>query len=170
MMQNLQCLHVRSIAVVLAVLLGSAHLAYSAEPLLGAGAGSADVPRATASAAGKSPAPITVICGPNGLTISSSDLEALDQFERMLATAAQRSGNGPLAIFYLKYAKAQAVAEELEKILAGGSSDAEGSSEQGPDSSRRRRQGRRETHLEIVFDLATKNGSRRHGNIRLFFA
>ena len=36
---------------------------------------------------GKSPAPIIIIPGPNGLTITSEDLEALDEFEHLLATA-----------------------------------------------------------------------------------
>ena len=66
-----------------------------------------------------------MIPGPNGLTISSEDLEALDEFERLLSAAADGSGNGPMAVFYLKYAKAQAVAEELDKILSGGSTDSE---------------------------------------------
>ena len=64
-----------------------------------------------------------MIPGPNGLTIASEDLEALDEFERLLTTAADGSGNGPMAVFYLKYAKAEAVAEELDKILAGGVAD-----------------------------------------------
>ena len=79
-------------------------------------------------AQGKSPAPIIVIPGPNGLTITSEDLEALDEFERLLGTAAGGSGSGPLKVFFLKYAKAQDVAELLDKFLAGGASGSEGSS------------------------------------------
>jgi len=85
---------------------------------------------------GKSPAAIIVIPGPNGLTIASDDLEALDEFERLLTTAADRSVNGPMAVFYLKHAKAQAVAETLDKILAGGSFESESSSEKSSDTSR----------------------------------
>ncbi|MGO9107762.1 MAG: secretin N-terminal domain-containing protein, partial [Thermoguttaceae bacterium] len=91
----------------------------------------ADAVTTTASVEGKPPAPIFVIPTPNGLTISSADLEALDQFERLLSATAEGSGNGPMAVFYLKYAKAQAVAEELEKILAGASVDSEGASASG---------------------------------------
>lgn len=76
---------------------------------------------------GKPPAPIIVIPGPNGLTITSEDLDALDAFERLLTTAGG-SGSGPMKVFFLKYAKAQDVAEELEKFLASGSSGAEGAS------------------------------------------
>ena len=72
----------------------------------------------------------SLVSGPEGLTISSDDLDALDEFERLLSAAADGSGEGPMAIFYLKYAKAQAVAQALETLLAGGSSgDSEGSSE-----------------------------------------
>ena len=72
----------------------------------------------TASDDGKPPAPIVVIPGPNGLTITSEDLDALDEFERMLAAASHGSGDGPMKVYFLKYAKAQDVAEELEKFLA----------------------------------------------------
>ena len=91
----------------------------------------ADTIAAKAGAKGKSPAPIVVIRGPNGLTISSDDLEALDEFERLLSAAANGSDNGPMAVFYLKYGKAQEVAQELETILAGGSVDSGGSSDKG---------------------------------------
>ena len=75
------------------------------------------------AAEGKSPAPIVVIRSPNGLTISSDDLDALDEFEHLLSAAADGAGSGPMAVFYLKYAKAQTVATELETLLAGGSTD-----------------------------------------------
>ena len=90
----------------------------------------ADAAAAKSPVEGKPPAPIVVVSGPEGLTISSDDLDALDEFEHLLSAAADGSGEGPMAIFYLKYAKAQAVARELETLLAGGSSgDSEGSSE-----------------------------------------
>ena len=87
----------------------------------------ADPLPAKAPAEGKSPAPIIIIPGPNGLTIRSEDLEALDEFERLLTAAVDGQGNGPLAVFYLKYAKAKDVADELNKLLSGGG-DSEGSS------------------------------------------
>ncbi|MGA2258565.1 MAG: secretin N-terminal domain-containing protein, partial [Thermoguttaceae bacterium] len=91
----------------------------------------ADPAPAKATEEGKPPAPIIVIPGPSGLTISSDNLEALDQFERLLSAATDGSREGPMAVFYLTYAKAQAVAQELETLLAGGSADSEGSSNNG---------------------------------------
>ncbi len=82
---------------------------------------------------GTSPAPIIVIPGPNGLTIASEDLEALDEFEHLLTAATDRSVKGPMAVFYLKYAKAQAVAEEIDRILSDSTSDSKGSSAKGSD-------------------------------------
>jgi type II secretory pathway component GspD/PulD (secretin) len=81
-------------------------------------------PVPAAPPAGKPSAPIFVIPGPNGLTISSEDLEALDEFERLLAA---ETNGGPMTVFYLKYAKAQVVQPELESLLSGGSTDSEGS-------------------------------------------
>ena len=48
---------------------------------------------------GKSPAPIIVIPGPNGLTITSEDLEALDEFERLLARRPADRAMGPWRSF-----------------------------------------------------------------------
>ncbi len=79
----------------------------------------ADVQSSAQAGKGKSPADIVVIAGPNGLTITSDDLEALDEFEQLLSTA---TGNEPMAVFYLKNAKAADVEEELDTILAGGAS------------------------------------------------
>ena len=93
-------------------------------------------PPARAAPGTKPPAPIFVIPGPNCLTIISDDLDALDEFERLLTTAAEGSG-GPMAVFYLKYAKAEAVAAELEKILSG-MSDSDGSADKGSPAVSRR--------------------------------
>ena len=92
----------------------------------------------TAAVEGTSPAPIIVIPGPNGLTIASEDLEALDEFEHLLTAATDRSVKGPMAVFYLKYAKAQAVAEEIDRILSDSTSDSKGSSAKGSDPLLRR--------------------------------
>ena len=111
--------HARGIAVLAVVFFTSVPLRYSAEPLPRAGAESATVPEGASAAGaasarsgkffgarfscvadpgpaeravkGKSPAPIIVIPGPNGLTIASEDLEALDEFERLLTAATDRS-------------------------------------------------------------------------------
>ena len=92
-------------------------------------------PARKAPAETKPPAPILVIPGPNGVTIASDDLEALDEFERLLTLAAEGSGQGPVAVFYLKYAKAQGVAEELERLLSG-ASETDGTSDKSSDASR----------------------------------
>ncbi len=93
-------------------------------------------PSTKAPVEAKPPAPITVIPGANGLTIISDDLEALDEFERLLATTSGGSGNGPMAVFYLKYATCQSVADELDKILAGGVSDSDSSADKSSDAKR----------------------------------
>jgi len=96
----------------------------------------ADPVPAKAPADAKSPPPIIVIVGPHGVTITSEDLEALDEFERLLATASSGAGTGPMAVFYLKHAKAQEVAETLDKILSGGTAAAEASTEKASDAAR----------------------------------
>jgi type II secretory pathway component GspD/PulD (secretin) len=74
---------------------------------------------------GKNGAPIMVIPGPNGLMIASDDVEALDEFERMLSMLTSIGIGGgdkaEMTIFYLKYAKAAVVAQTLETIFGGGS-------------------------------------------------
>jgi hypothetical protein len=89
----------------------------------------ADPALAKTPAEGKRPAPIVVIPGPSGLMISSEDLDALDEFEKLLAAAADQ-GNGPMAVFYLKYAKADDVQKELDRLLSGGGgADSEGAAD-----------------------------------------
>ena len=105
-------------------------------PASGAATRPGVAPPAKPAVVAKPPAPIFVIPGPNGLTIVSEDLEALDEFERLLTTAAEGSG-GPMAVFYLKYAKAEAIATELDKILSG-MSDADGSADKGSPAVSRR--------------------------------
>ena len=81
------------------------------------------------SAESKPAAPIFVIAGPNGLTIRCDDLEALDEFERLLMQAMSSSSDAPMGVFYLTFAKAQDVAVELNTILAGGGGDSEDGSD-----------------------------------------
>ncbi len=75
-------------------------------------------------AAPKEKPPIVVSLGPNGLMIASDDVEALDEFERLLntLTGGTDPGRTELNIFYLKHAKATAVAETLTKIIGSGTS------------------------------------------------
>lgn len=76
--------------------------------------------RPSATAQGSSP--ILVAPGPGGLVIASEDIKALDEFETMLRTLAGTTGSGAanLTIFYLKFVKANAVAETLDRVLGGG--------------------------------------------------
>jgi type II secretory pathway component GspD/PulD (secretin) len=68
-------------------------------------------------------APIVVAPGPGGVLIASDDLEALDDFEDLLATVADRNSSATrdYAVFYLKYSKAATVSEVLSAIFGGGS-------------------------------------------------
>ncbi len=79
------------------------------------------------TAQGNAPAPIIVTATSNGLIIRSDDLDALDEFEKLLQDTWNNLGNEPLTIYYIKYAKADVVASELDRLLTGGSGDAEGS-------------------------------------------
>ena len=73
---------------------------------------------------------MVVTIGPNGLTVISDDPAALDEFERLLQVVACAGSAGPLVpVFYLKYAKAAAAAESLERIF--GESAAGGDSSSG---------------------------------------
>lgn len=67
-------------------------------------------------------APIVVAPGPGGVLIASDDLEALDDFEELLTTVAERNGSSTrdYAVFYLKYGKAANVSEVLSAIFGGG--------------------------------------------------
>ncbi len=65
-----------------------------------------------------------IVIAPSGdsVTISSDDPEALDQFEQLLKSFAKRSTSGgrEFAIFYLKRANANQVADTLRNVLNGG--------------------------------------------------
>jgi type II secretory pathway component GspD/PulD (secretin) len=80
-------------------------------------------PRLPAAEGTKRPAEIIVIPGPNGLIIASEDTAALDEFEQLLNTLSggAAAGTQQFTVFYLKHAKASAIAETLDQILAGGS-------------------------------------------------
>ena len=69
-------------------------------------------------------APIIVAPGPGGVLIASDDLEALDDFEQLLTTVADRSSSSTrdYAVFYLKYGKAANVSEVLSAIFGGAKS------------------------------------------------
>jgi type II secretory pathway component GspD/PulD (secretin) len=68
--------------------------------------------------------PIVVAPGPGGVLIASDDLEALDDFEQLLTTVAERSSSTTrdYAVFYLKYGKAANIAEVLTAIFGGSKS------------------------------------------------
>ncbi len=67
---------------------------------------------------------IVVMPGPGGLIITSSDTEALAEFDKMLRMMMETSAMGTAepTFFYLKYRKAAAAKELLESILSGTSS------------------------------------------------
>jgi hypothetical protein len=67
-------------------------------------------------------APIIVSIGPGGVMIASEDTKALDEFERLFTALAGSSMNGSanFTVFYLKHAKAEAVAIRLDNIFGGG--------------------------------------------------
>ena len=68
-----------------------------------------------------SPPPVIIAPGPNGLVIASQDQEALDLLEELIRMMASQVSSGPqLTIFYLKHARAEAVAEVLDQIFGGG--------------------------------------------------
>lgn len=73
-------------------------------------------------------APILVAPGPNGLLITSQDLDALDAYQQLLETAISQSlaGGRQYAVFYLKHAKAVAAADILSQIFGGGSGGGDG--------------------------------------------
>ncbi len=79
---------------------------------------------ADADQAPKEHSPILVTPGPNGLIIASEDRQALDQFEQLLRSLSSGVSSKPeLTIFYLKHAKASSVAETLNQILSGASTN-----------------------------------------------
>jgi len=67
-------------------------------------------------------APAVIIApGPTGLMIASEDEAALDLIEEIVRGLAGSTSTGPqLTIFYLKHAKANAVAEVLDQVFGGG--------------------------------------------------
>lgn len=67
--------------------------------------------------------PIFILAGPQGLVISSEDIEALDRLQGLIDTlqgdVSADSGEPKLTVFYLRHAQAQAVAERLTQLFAG---------------------------------------------------
>ncbi len=91
---------------------------------------------AAAPAKPAAPPPIIVIPGPSGLIIASEDTEALDEFEHLLDTMVNNSTSvRGVTVYYLKHAKAAAVADALVQIMgaASGSGGAASSAQASPD-------------------------------------
>lgn len=68
-------------------------------------------------------APIVVTVTRGGLVIASQDIEALDEFEKLLTQLSPEGGGiqpPELTIFYLKHARAAVVAQTLDRLLGGG--------------------------------------------------
>ncbi len=93
-----------------------------------AGAASVNAAQATGETAAGEPPPILISVGPGGLITACEDKKALDDFELLLKTLASRqtTNQREYTIFYLKYAKAQGVAELLEQIFSTGPASSAG--------------------------------------------
>jgi hypothetical protein len=70
-------------------------------------------------------APINITITPAGITISSQDLDALDEFESILQdlAAVETDGTKRLKTIKLRYIKAENAAALVQEILSGGSSN-----------------------------------------------
>jgi hypothetical protein len=85
----------------------------------------ADAPAAAptdqAAAEGSS---IIIAPGPTGTVIASDDVEALDKLENLLRSISslKPTGKQEYAVFYLKFARADSVAQTLDQIITGGGS------------------------------------------------
>jgi type II secretory pathway component GspD/PulD (secretin) len=86
---------------------------------------SADAPAAAANAEGSKGegASIIIAPGPTGTVIASDDVEALDKLENLLRniSSLKPAGKQEYAVFYLKFARADLVAQTLDQIITGGS-------------------------------------------------
>jgi hypothetical protein len=74
------------------------------------------------------PPEIVVSVGPGGIMIASEDLDALDEFEALITSLADRisTSGEKFTVFYLKYARADVAAQLLEEVLGGGGGDSGG--------------------------------------------
>ncbi|MCS7303942.1 MAG: hypothetical protein NZ602_02380 [Thermoguttaceae bacterium] len=75
----------------------------------------------TGSRSSEEPPVIVVAPGPGGIMIASEDLDALDAFENLLNSIASNLPESNVTVFYLKHAKAEAVADLLERIFGASS-------------------------------------------------
>jgi hypothetical protein len=75
---------------------------------------------------GAQPADITIQRTPAGIVVSSSDLDALGEFETLLRSFAPPQGAKEFQIYYLTYAKADVASVLLQEMLSGGASLAGG--------------------------------------------
>jgi type II secretory pathway component GspD/PulD (secretin) len=76
-------------------------------------------------------AEIVITVTPNGIIVSSQDLDALDQVEEMLGPYVTEDPGKEYTIFKLRYARADVAAELLSQALGGGSGDDGGGSPLG---------------------------------------
>jgi type II secretory pathway component GspD/PulD (secretin) len=70
-------------------------------------------------------AEVVITVTPNGIILSSEDLDALDQMEAIFLDIQEQSSHGgkEYTIFYLRHAKADVAADLLTQALGGGSGD-----------------------------------------------
>ena len=78
-------------------------------------------------------ADIVIAPGPNGIIISSLDLDALDAFEDLVNTLTDGldASNNTYTVYYLRYEKADQAADLLNEILGNSSGDAGGTGSGG---------------------------------------
>ncbi len=78
--------------------------------------------QATSPAAeGHEAPPVIVKVTPNGIVVSCDDPAVLEEVERVVGSVPRGSGGPLLPVIYLKYAKAEALAKELNSIFLGSS-------------------------------------------------
>lgn len=68
-------------------------------------------------------AEIVITVTPNGIILSSEDLDALDKAEEMLASQLTDTQGKEYTVFYLRYARADVAADLLSQAMGGGSGD-----------------------------------------------
>jgi type II secretory pathway component GspD/PulD (secretin) len=78
----------------------------------------------------KSGSEIVITATKNGIVITSEDLDALDEFEKLVRTLGEPYGpvnSKELTVYYLKFAKAETAAALLQQMMTGAPAASEGS-------------------------------------------
>lgn len=92
---------------------------FASQPSANAKNGSSD---GDAAASNEAAAEIRIAVTPGGILIASEDLDALDEFEKLLRTVSGPAALAPpteITVFYLRFAKAEVASQLLQEILGG---------------------------------------------------